>query len=102
MEKFPTEIKVRINTKWAEKYMKSLLKKIGKAQVWTQKKPTKPGWYWYYLVGRHYGVVQVLANTFNDFLSFKKYDENEHFEIFWVRKIDGKWAGPIPKPVDPI
>ena len=55
--------------------------------VWTRKKPTKDGWYWYRHEGKQPIVGRVLCGG-----------------VFWagqyfrVEDLADEWAGPIPEP----
>lgn len=61
---------------------------------WRNKKPTKPGWYWWRHVGYEARIVNVYVNE-----SRKLSASGEHLD-FDLDNENGDWSGRLAEPTD--
>lgn len=65
--------------------------------VWTDAKPTVPGWYWHRYGPRDGDAPTVHELAFNESTGELGVDRG----IEWCELFDGQFAGPIPQPEEP-
>lgn len=83
--------------------MRALKGDIVKALIWTTKRPTRQGWYWFQVtedspnnMARDFeAIVQVGGDEDSNTLGVRIGQIN-----FAVRDMGGRFAGPIPPPSD--
>jgi hypothetical protein len=64
---------------------------------WTYKTPTEEGWYWYHDIGNLICDVMPLTKFDEGIVYYEK--EKDKYTL--ASELSGKWAGPIPEPIDP-
>ena len=70
---------------------------LSRALEWTTEPPKVPGWYWF---KDEYGIR----------IAWIKHDSRKMNELYaviggvgnWMSTLHGQWAGPIPKPREPL
>jgi hypothetical protein len=70
---------------------------LPRALEWTDEPPKVPGWYWF---KDEYGIR----------IAWIKHDSRKMNELYaviggvgnWMSTLHGQWAGPIPKPREPL
>ena len=62
---------------------------------WTKEKPSKVGEYWYRKSPEHSPyIIEVCGSVSHGKIYYIHGDDNEYF----LRALDGEFAGPIPEP----